>query len=61
MRSAKPGNHLKGLNCQVSLVGYDQLSAQRKLTVQVACGGEDNKSNLIGSDFVTSVSCVLDT
>ena len=26
---------LKGLNCQVSLVGYDQPSAQRKLTVQV--------------------------
>ena len=31
--------------------------------MQVDCsgsGGEDNKSNLIGSDFVTSVSCVLD-
>ena len=23
-------------------------------------GGEDGKSNLIGSDFFTSVSCVLD-
>ena len=31
--------------------------------MQVDCsgsGGEDNKSNLIGSDFVTSVSCVFD-
>ena len=31
--------------------------------MQVDCsdsGGEDGKSNLIGSDFFTSVSCVLD-